>query len=81
MPIDVRIRQQEPMVDRVRMERVPRRRIARLEFLPFIDENIPSEPNLSTPMWSIFVSAFESGHEVFPGTQTSNQISGILKEY
>ena len=30
-------------------------------------------------MSSILVSAFERGHEVFPGTQMSNQISGVLE--
>ena len=29
-------------------------------------------------MLSIFVSAFDRGHEVFRGTHTSNQISGVL---
>ena len=77
MPIHVRIRRQKPVVDRVRVERVARGRIAGLELLPFIDENIPLERNCSTPMSSIFLSTFESGHEVFGGTQTSNQISGV----
>ena len=79
MPIDVRICRQERVVDRVRVERVARGRIAGLELLPSIDENIRSEGDLSAPMSSIFVSAFEGGHEVFRGTQTSNQISGVLK--
>ena len=78
MPIDVRIRRQEPMVDRVRVERVTRGRIAGLELFPFIGENIPSELERSTPSSSIFVSAFERGHEVVRGTQTSNQIGGVL---
>ena len=59
MPIDVRIRRQEPVVDRVRVERVAGGRIAGLQFLPVIDENIPSEQDRRTPMLSIFVSAFE----------------------
>ena len=79
MPIDVRIRRQEPVVDRVWVERVARGRIAGLELLSFIDENIPSERDLSAPMSSIFVSAFERGHGAFRGTQTSNQISGVLE--
>ena len=61
------------------MERVARGRVTGLELLPVIDENIPSERDHSTPMLSIFVAAFESGHEVFWGTQTSKQISGVLK--
>ena len=60
VPIDVRIRQQEPVVDRVRLERVGRERIAGLKLLPFIDENTPSERKRSTAMSSIFVSAFEN---------------------
>ena len=64
MLIDIQIRRQEPVVDRVRVERVAHGRIAGLELLPFIDKNIPSERDRSTPMSSIFVSAFESGHEV-----------------
>ena len=79
MPIDVRICQQEPVVHRVRVERFARGRIAAFQLLPFIDENMPSEWDLSAPMSSIFVSAFERGHEVFRGTQTSNQISGVLE--
>ena len=79
MPIDVRISRQEPMVNRVRVERVARGRIAGLELLAFIGENIPSELDRSTPMSSIVVSAFEGGREVFRGTLTSNQISGVLE--
>ena len=79
MPIDVQICRQEPGVDRVRVERVARGRIARLQLFPFIDENIPSERDLSTPMPSIFISAFERGHKVFRGTQTSTKISGVLE--
>ena len=79
VPMDVRIRRQEPVVDKVRVERVTRGRIAGLELLPFISENIPSELDRSTPTSSIFVSAFEGGHEVFRGTQTSTQISGVLE--
>ena len=59
------------------MERVTRGRVAGLELLPFIGENIPSEFDRSTPTSSILVSAFEGGNEVFRGTQASNQISGV----
>ena len=79
MPVDVRIRRQERVVDRVRVERVIRGRIAGLELLLFIGGNIPSEFDRSTPTTPIFVSAFEGGHEVFRGTQTSNQISSVLE--
>ena len=53
VPIDVRIRRQKPVVDRVRVERVTRGRVAGLELLPFIGVNIPSELDRSTPMSSI----------------------------
>ena len=76
-PIDVRIRRQKPVVDRVREERVTRRRVAGLELLPFIGVDIPSELDRSTPTSSIFVSAFEGGHEVFRGTHAPNPISGV----
>ena len=59
VPIDVRIRRQKPMVDRVRVERVTGGRVAGLELLPFIGENIPSQFDRSTPALSILVSAFE----------------------
>ena len=61
------------------MERVARRRIAGLQLLPFIGKSIPSEFDRSTPMSSFLVPAFEGGHEVFQGTQTSNPISGVLE--
>ena len=77
VPIDVRIRRQEPVVDRVRVERVTRGRIARLVLLRFIGEHIFSEIDRWTPTSSILVSAFKGGHEVFRGTQTSKQISGV----
>ena len=77
VPIDFRIRRQEPVVDRVRLERVTRGRIAGLALPPFIGENIPSEFDRSTPTSFILVSAFEGGHEVFQGTQMSNKVSGV----
>ena len=77
VPIEVRICRQELVVDRVRVERVTRGRIAGVEVLPFIGKNIPSELDCSMPTSSILVSAFEGGHEVFRGTQTSNQISDV----
>ena len=79
VPIDVRIRRQKQEGDRVRLERVTHGRVAGLELLLFIGENIPSEFDRSTPTSSILVSAFEGGHEVFRGTKTSNQISGVRK--
>ena len=79
MPIDVPIRRQEPVVNRVRVERVTHRRIAGVQLLPFIGKNIPSEFDRSTPTSSIFVSAFECGHEVFRGPATSTQIGGVLE--
>ena len=59
------------------MERVTRGRVARLEPLPFIGVNIPSEFDRSTQTSSILVSAFKGRHEVFRGTQAWNQISGV----
>ena len=59
MPIDVRIRRQEPVVDRVQVERVSRGRVAGLDLIPFIGENIPSELDRSTPMSSFLVPAFQ----------------------
>ena len=75
--IDVRIRWQKPVVNRVRVERVTRGRVAGLELLPFIGVNIPSEFDPWTPPSSILVSAFEGGHEVFRCTQASELISGV----
>ena len=66
--VDVRIRRQELVVDRVRVERVARGRTAGVKLLPFIDENIPSERDFSVPMSSILVSAFERGHKIFRST-------------
>ena len=77
VPIDIRIRRQKPVVDRVRVERVTRRRDAGLDLLPFIGADIPSEFDRSTPTSSIFVSAFEGEHQVLRGTHAPNQISGV----
>ena len=79
MPMSVQICRQAPVVDRVPVERVTRGPIAGLELLLFIGENILSELDRSTPTLSIFVFAFEGGHEVFRGTQTLNQIGGVLE--
>ena len=79
MLIDVRIRRKEPVVERVRVERVTPGRIAGPKLLPFIGENIPSGFDHSTPTSSIFVSGSEGGHEVFRGTQMSTQIGGVLE--
>ena len=59
MSIDVQIRQQKPVVDRVQVERVARGRIAGFGLLTFINENIPSKRDVSAPMSSIFVFAFK----------------------
>ena len=77
VPIDVRIRRRKSVVERVRVERVTRGRIAGLELLPVIGVNISSEFDCSTPTSSGLISAFKGGHEVFRGTQASNQISGV----
>ena len=77
VPIEVRISRQKPVVDRVRVEQVTRRRVPGLELLPFIGVDIPLEFDRSTPTSSILVSAFQGGHEVFRGTHASNQISGV----
>ena len=79
MLIDVRIRRQEPVVDRVRMKRVARPRTAGLQPLPFINENIPSKQDLPAPISSILVSAFGRGHVIFGSTQTLSEISGVLE--
>ena len=75
--VDVRLCRQKPVVDRVRVERVSRRRVVGLDLLPFISVGIPSELDRSTPTPSIFVSSFEGGHEVFRRTNASNQIGGV----
>ena len=75
--VDVPLCRQKPVVDRVRVERVTRRRVVGLDLLPFIGVDIPSELDRSTPTSPIFVSAFEGGHEVFRGTHASNQIGGV----
>ena len=77
VPTDARIRRQKQVVNRVWVEGVTRGRIAGLELLPFIGENIPSEFYRSAPTSSILVSAFQGGHEVFRRTRTSHQISGV----
>ena len=65
MLVDVRLCRQKPVVDRVRLERVTRRRVVGLDLLPFISVDIPSELDRSTPTSSTFVSGFEGGPEVF----------------
>ena len=79
MLVDVPIRRQQPVVDRIRMERVARGRTAGLELLPFIHKNISSKGDFSTPIRSIFVSALERGHEILQSTQTSGQMSGVFE--
>ena len=75
--VDIRLCRQKPVVDRVRVERVTRRRVVGLDLLPFISVDIPSELDRSTPTSSTFVSGFEGGHEVFRGTHASNQFGGV----
>ena len=75
--IDVRLCQQKPVVDEVRVERVTCRRVFQLYLLPFISIDIPSELDRSTPTLSTFVSGFEGGHEVFQGIHASKQIGGV----
>ena len=75
--IGVRLCQQKPVVDGVRMERVTRRRIGFLDLLPIISIDIPSELDRSTPTLSTLISGLEGGHEVFRGTHASNQIGGV----
>ena len=77
--LEVRICRQEPVVDRIQMERVARGRTAGLELLPFLDKNIYSKGDFSAPIPSIFVSAFERGHEILRSTQTLGQISGVFE--
>ena len=79
MLVRVRIRRQEPVVDRIRMERVTRGRTAGLQLLPFIDKNISSKKDFSAPILFIFVLAFERGHKILRRTQTSSQISGVFE--
>ena len=59
------------------MERVIRRRIRFLHLPPFISIDIPSELDRTTPTLSTFVSGLVGGHEVFRGTQASNQTGGV----
>ena len=75
--VDVRLCRQTPVVDRVWVERVTRRRVVGLDLLPFINVDILSELDRSTPTSSTFVSGFEGGHEVFRGTHASNQFGDI----
>ena len=75
--IGVRLHRRKPVIDGVRVEQVARRRVGFLAFLAFISIDIPSELDRSTPTLSNFVSGLEGGHEVFQGTQASNQFGGI----
>ena len=79
MSVDVRIRRPEPVVDRFRMERVACGRTAGLELLLFINKDIPSKGDFSTPILFVFVSAFERGHEILRSIQASSQISGVFE--
>ena len=77
--LGVRLRRQKPVIDGVRVERVTRRRVGFLDLLPFISIDISLELDRPTPTLSTFVSGLVGGHEVFRGTQVSNQF-GILHE-
>ena len=79
MSIGVRIHRQQPVVDRIPMRRVTCGRTAGLELLPFIDKEVSSKGDFSTPIPSFFVSAFERGHEILRSTQVSSQISGVFE--
>ena len=75
--IDVAIRRQTPVLDRVRVERVTRRRDAGLELLPLIGKNIPSEFDHSMPTSSILVSLSKVDMRYFevPGFRTKSAAS------
>ena len=73
----VRLCQQKPVVEGVRLEQVTRRRVGGLNLFPFISIDIPSELDRSTPTSYTFISGLKGGHEVFRGTRASNQISGV----
>ena len=75
--ISVQLCRQKPVVDGVWVERVTRRRVGFLDLLPFISIDIPLELDRSTSTLSTVVSDLVGGHEVFRGTQSSNQIGGI----
>ena len=79
MPIGVRIRRQESEVHRNRMKRVICGRTAGLEVFPFIQKNISSKGNFSTPVPSILISAFPGGHEILRSSQALSQISGVFE--
>ena len=71
--VGVRIRRQESEVDRIRLRRVSCERMAGLELFQFIDTNIPSKGDLSTPVLSVFVSNLPGGHKA------SSQITGVFE--
>ena len=77
--IDVRLSRKKPVVDRVWVEQVARRRVVGLDLFRFIRVDIPSELDRSTPtsFSFVYISAFEGVHEVFRGTHASNQIGGV----
>ena len=64
MSISVPIRREELLVDRIPTKRVARSRTAGPELLSLADINIFSKGDLSTPVLSVFISAFPEGHEV-----------------
>ena len=77
--IGVRLCRQKPVVDGIRVERVTRRRVGFLDLPPFISKDIPSKLYRSTPTLSTFVSGLVGGHQVFRGTQASNQSGDVLE--
>ena len=64
MSIHVRICRQEPLVERIWMRRIARGRTVGLELLSFVDIDISSIRNLSTPVLSSVVSTFHGRHEI-----------------
>ena len=79
MSIGVQIRQQESEVDRIRMKRVTLGQTAELGLVLFIDKEISSKGDFSTPVLSVFVSAFPGGHEILRSSQALSQIDGVFE--
>ena len=63
--IAVRLCQQKPVVDGIRVERVTRRRVGSLDLLLFISIDIPSELDRLTPRLSTFLSGLVGDYQVF----------------
>ena len=78
MSISVQICRQESLVNRIQMKRVARGRTAGLWLLSLVDINISWKRNFSTPVLSVFISAFPGGQEVLRSSQSSSQIGGVF---